>query len=132
MNMANNNFHALPLANLDEDSKKRKREENLRTWKWNEVIHVDALLDKVEIKNDETKPQVVASDEDSTDQEEDLHEASSDNEEDLYEDSSDQEEFYDEDSSDLEEYLGLFDETDQEEDLGEDDTDQDDSDDGWV
>ncbi|GKD71111.1 hypothetical protein Tco_1325201 [Tanacetum coccineum] len=130
MNMANNNFHALPLANIDEDSKKRKREENLRTWKWNEVIDVDALPDKVEIKNDETRPQVVASDEDSTDQ--DLHEASSDNEEDLYEDSSDQEEFYDEDSSDLEEYLGLFDETDQEEDLGKDDTNQDDSADGWV
>nr|GFB20119.1 DNA helicase [Tanacetum cinerariifolium] len=36
--MANNNLHALPLANLDEDSKKRKREENLRTCKWNGVI----------------------------------------------------------------------------------------------
>ncbi|GJT84408.1 hypothetical protein Tco_1058750 [Tanacetum coccineum] len=46
MKMANNNFHALPLANLDEDSKKRKREENLRTWKWNEVNDVDALRDK--------------------------------------------------------------------------------------
>ncbi|GKE06374.1 hypothetical protein Tco_1398392 [Tanacetum coccineum] len=92
--MANNNFHALPLANLNEDSKKRKREENLRTWKWNEVV---------------------SSDEDSTDQKEDLHEASSDIEKELYEESSDQEEFYDEDSSDLEEYLGMFDETDQEE-----------------
>ncbi|GKC09536.1 hypothetical protein Tco_1001146 [Tanacetum coccineum] len=85
--MANNNFHALPLANLNEDSKKRKREKNLRTWKWNKVI----------------------------DQEEDLHEALSDIEKELYEESSDQEEFYDEDSSDLEEYLGMFDETDQEE-----------------
>nr|GEU60734.1 hypothetical protein [Tanacetum cinerariifolium] len=86
--MANNNFHTVPLANLDEDSKKRKREENLRTWKWNEIIDVDALPDKVEIKNDETRPQVVASDEDSTYQEENLHEASSDNKENLYEDSN--------------------------------------------
>nr|GFB58393.1 hypothetical protein [Tanacetum cinerariifolium] len=37
---------------------------------------------KVEINNDETRPQVVASDEDSIDHKEDLHEASSDNEED--------------------------------------------------
>nr|GEY32839.1 hypothetical protein [Tanacetum cinerariifolium]GEY77772.1 hypothetical protein [Tanacetum cinerariifolium] len=97
--MANNNFHALPLANLDEDSKKKKREENLRTWKSNEVIDVDALPDKVEIKNDERRPQVVAYDKDSIDHEEELHEALCDNEEDLYEDSSDQEEFYDEDSN---------------------------------
>ncbi|GKA21862.1 hypothetical protein Tco_0707824 [Tanacetum coccineum] len=109
--MAHNNFHALPLANLNEDLKKRKREENLRTWKWNEVIDVDAIPDKDEIKAEETTPQVVPSDEDSTDQEEDLHEASSDIEKELYEESSDQEEFYDEDSSDLEEYLGMFDET---------------------
>ncbi|GJU68662.1 hypothetical protein Tco_1254921 [Tanacetum coccineum] len=58
---------------------------------------------------------VVSSDEDLTDQEEDLHEASSDIEKELYKESNDQEEFYDEDSSDLEEYLGMFDETDQEE-----------------
>nr|GEW54638.1 zinc finger BED domain-containing protein RICESLEEPER 2-like [Tanacetum cinerariifolium] len=129
-NMAHNNFHALPLANLNEDLKKMKRKEILRTWKWNEVIDVDAIPDKVEIKTEETTPQVVLSDEDSTDQEEDLHEASGDIEKELYEESSDLEEFYDEDSSDLEEYLVMFDETNQEEDLGEDDTDQDDSDDG--
>nr|GEX57109.1 replication protein A 70 kDa DNA-binding subunit B [Tanacetum cinerariifolium] len=74
--MAHNNFHALPLVNLNEDSKKRKHEKNLRTWKWNEVIDVDAIPDKVEIKTEETTPQVVSSDEDSTDHEENLHEAS--------------------------------------------------------
>nr|GEZ35137.1 retrotransposon protein, putative, Ty1-copia subclass [Tanacetum cinerariifolium] len=104
--MAHNNFNALPLANLNEDSKKRKCKENLRTWKWNEVIDVDAIPGKVAIKTEETTPQLVASDEDLIDQEEDLHEASSDIEKELYEESSDQEEFYDEDSSDLEEYLG--------------------------
>ncbi|GJV98152.1 hypothetical protein Tco_1553404, partial [Tanacetum coccineum] len=48
-------------------AKKRKREDNLRTWKWTEVIDVDALLDKVEPSNvpkpEETivEPHVVAS-----------------------------------------------------------------------
>ncbi|GKA59496.1 hypothetical protein Tco_0886754 [Tanacetum coccineum] len=155
--MANNHFQALPLANNNEVAKQRKREDNLRTWKWNEVIDVDALPDKVEIKTEETtvEPQVVASENinviNLT-----LQESETDNEDipmapfkrrkkdqikitgrtrlcRLFdEDSSDQEEFYDEESSDLEEYLGLFDESDQEEDLGEDDSDQDDSDDGWV
>ncbi|GKE73737.1 hypothetical protein Tco_1535778, partial [Tanacetum coccineum] len=59
--MANNHFQALPLANNNEVAKQRKCEDNLRTWKWNEVIDVDALPDKVEIKTEETtvEPQVV-------------------------------------------------------------------------
>ncbi|GJU20697.1 hypothetical protein Tco_1154039 [Tanacetum coccineum] len=109
------------LGNLSDDK-------NLE--KWNEVIDVDALPDKVEIKTEETtvEPQVVASENINVINltlQESVN--SSDQEEDLYEDSSDQEEFFDEYSSDLEEYLGLFDESDQEENLGEDD-----SDDGWV
>ncbi|GJU80499.1 hypothetical protein Tco_1282864 [Tanacetum coccineum] len=157
--MANNHFQALPLANNNEVAKQRKREDNLRTWKWNEVIDVDALPDKVEIKTEETtvEPQVVASENINVINLTLQESQKTDNDEirmaNLFkrrkkdqikitgrtrlcrlfdEDSSDQEEFYDEESSDLEEYLGLFDESDQEEDLGEDDSDQDDSDDGWV
>ncbi|GJU06530.1 hypothetical protein Tco_1122960 [Tanacetum coccineum] len=92
--MANNNFHALPLANLNKDSKKRKREENLRTWKWNEVIDVDAIPDKVEIKTEEITPRVVSSDEDSTNQEE--YKLQTDQEEDLGEDDTDQDDSDDE------------------------------------
>ncbi|GJZ95549.1 hypothetical protein Tco_0667883 [Tanacetum coccineum] len=40
-----------PLPEAPLRAKKRKREDNLRTWKWNEVIDVDALPDKVEQSN---------------------------------------------------------------------------------
>ncbi|GJR58473.1 hypothetical protein Tco_1500635 [Tanacetum coccineum] len=133
-------------------NKKRKREDNLRTWKWNEVIDVDALPYKVKPSNvpktEETtvKPHVVASENinviDLTLQESEI------DEEDipmepfkrkkrdqikitgrtrLYrvfdEDSSDGEEDLDEYSSDQEEDLDE-DVSDQEEDLDEDESDQ--------
>ncbi|GKG40778.1 hypothetical protein Tco_0469990, partial [Tanacetum coccineum] len=39
------------FANDNEATKKRKREDNLRTWKWSDVIDVDALPDNVEPAN---------------------------------------------------------------------------------
>ncbi|GKA57556.1 hypothetical protein Tco_0756744 [Tanacetum coccineum] len=39
------------FANSNEATKKRKREDNLRTWKWSEVIDVDALPNNVEPAN---------------------------------------------------------------------------------
>ncbi|GJX49317.1 hypothetical protein Tco_0276162 [Tanacetum coccineum] len=84
----------------------------------------DALLDKVEIKTEETtvEPQVVAS--------ENINVINLTLQESLNQ--CDKKNSMMKKSVDLEEYLGLFDESDQEEDLGEDDSDQDDSDDGWV
>ncbi|GKF52164.1 hypothetical protein Tco_0148631, partial [Tanacetum coccineum] len=53
------------MANIQElATKKRRRENNLRNWKWNEVIDVDVLPDKLEpAKIEETKVEqhVVAS-----------------------------------------------------------------------
>ncbi|GKE09721.1 hypothetical protein Tco_1413272 [Tanacetum coccineum] len=140
--LANNNIQDIgevirDFANNNEATKKLKCEDNLRTWKWSDVINVDALPDNAEPanvpKNEETTvEQYVVASENINVTLDTSRTYSSDQEEDVDEDESDQEEDLDEDSSDVEEYIGMFDETDQEEDLGEDDTDQDDSNDGWV
>nr|GEY90072.1 hypothetical protein [Tanacetum cinerariifolium] len=124
--------------------KKGKRENNLRTWKWNEVIDVDSLPDQVEPSNvpkpKTVEPNVLAYENipmtpfkrKKKDQIKItgttrlcrlFDEDSSDQEEDLDEDSSDQEEDLDEDSGDQTEDL-YEDLSDQEEDLDEDSGDQ--------
>nr|GEU80830.1 hypothetical protein [Tanacetum cinerariifolium] len=124
--------------------KKQKRKNNLRTWKWNEVIDVDSLPDQVEPSNvpkpKTVEPNVLAFEKiimaSFKQKKKDqikitgttrlcclFDEDSSDQEEDLDEDSSDQEENLDEDLSDEEEDLDK-DSSDQEEDLDEDSGDQ--------
>ncbi|GJT29588.1 hypothetical protein Tco_0909863 [Tanacetum coccineum] len=147
--MANNHYQALPFGNNNEATKKQKHEDNLRTWKWSDVIDVDALPEKVEPANvpktEETtaEPHVVASENinviNLTLQKHEI------DDEDIpmtpfKRKKKDQIKItgktrlcrvFDEDSSDQEEDLDE-DESNQEEDLDEDESDQEDSDDGWV
>nr|GEV57374.1 hypothetical protein [Tanacetum cinerariifolium] len=135
------------FANNNEASKKRKREHNVRTWKWSDVIDVDDLSNNVEPANvpkpEETTPEqhVVESMNNNVTSltlqeheidDEDIPLATFKRKKDqikitrrarlchlFYEDSSDEEEDLNEDASD--------------QDLDEDASDQEEySDDGWV
>nr|GEZ27114.1 hypothetical protein [Tanacetum cinerariifolium] len=87
------------FTNNNEATKKRKREDNLRTWKWSDVIDVDDLSDNLKPTDvPKTEETTVAFEnnningktklchlfyKDESDQEEDIDEVESDQEEDL-------------------------------------------------